>query len=73
MILLDPGQLSSLGGIEPATLIAIRNELLNDGLIYVKHVQPVLKETLADAISFVDAWNNHWSSLDGFAQNLLLV
>ena len=27
--------------IDPATITALRNELLNDGLIYVKHVEPI--------------------------------
>ena len=59
--------------IEPAAIIAIRNELLNDGLIYINRVQPIFKETLANAISFFDSWNNHFSSISGFMENLILV
>ena len=42
----------------PMDVIRIRNELSNDGIIYTKHIKPIFQETLSEAVSFFESWND---------------
>ena len=43
---------------------AIRNELANDGLIYINYVRPIFKEAVEEAIVFFDSWGQHASTME---------
>ena len=36
----------STSNIEPEFIIGLRNELINDCLLYINHIKPILTETL---------------------------
>jgi len=40
--------LESLATCKPETIIGVKNELTNDGIIYAKYVQPIFVETLSN-------------------------
>ena len=40
-------------------VLKIRNELSNDGLIYVNHIKPIFAESVTDAIAFFESWHDH--------------
>jgi len=53
----DASQFKAFDGVPPAAIIAIRNELANDGILYTKNVKPIFQESLGEAVSFFDSWN----------------
>jgi len=56
----------AFGNINVNEIIGIRNELANDGVIYLKHVKPIFQETLSTATSFFDSWFSHYDTMDKF-------
>ena len=54
-------------------LVAIRNELSNDGLLYVKHVKPIFQETLSSSISFFSDWQKEYNTSELFMDNLDVI
>ena len=47
LTLLDNEKLKNIEDADPNKIIGTKNELINDGLIYVKYVMPIFKETLS--------------------------
>ena len=41
----------------------IKNELSNDGLVYINYVRPIFSESVISAISFFEYWQDHASTL----------
>ena len=53
----DSDAFAAFDKVKPQTIIALRNELANDGLIYAKNIRPIFQESLGEAISFFESWN----------------
>jgi len=69
----NAGQFQAFDNVDPALIIGIRNELANDGLIYVNNVKPIFTETLGNSISFFDSWSSQYSTIEDFNQNLTII
>jgi len=62
-----------LPGVNSDEIIGIKNELTNDGIIYIKYVVPVFKETLSVQTSFFDSWNSHYNTFDKFNYQINVI
>jgi len=51
-------------------VVKIRNELSNDGFIYVNHIKPIFSESVTDAIAFFESWHEHAETMDKFRSEL---
>ena len=60
-------------GVNSDEIIGIKNELTNDGIIYIKYVVPVFKETLSVQTSFFDSWNSHYNTFDKFNYQINVI
>jgi len=54
-------------------IIEIKNELSNDGLIYINYVRPILSESVTDAIAFFKSWQDNASTSEQFLEELTVI
>ena len=72
-MLLNTDTFKSFKGVKPASMLAIRNELANDGLVYVNNVKPIFTETIGNSISFFDTWFDQYNTIEDFHSNIELI
>ena len=72
-MLLNADTFKTFKGVRPESILSIRNELANDGLVYVNNVKPIFTETIGNSISFFDAWFDQYNTIDSFHTNLDLI
>ena len=51
-------------------ILAIRNELANDGLIYINYIRPIFSESVTEAILFFKSWRENASTIEQFQEEL---
>ena len=53
--------------------MSIRNELANDGIVYARNIKPIFQESLGEAVSFFDSWNEQYDTMDKFQEYLGVI
>jgi len=64
------GEFKAFSNIQPENVIAVRNEVVNDGLIYLKHIKPIFTESMSKVITFFETYDENNDSLDKFQANI---
>ena len=53
--------------------MGIKNELVNDAVVYVKYVKPIFQESVMDSVSFFGGWDKHADTLEKFQSELAVI
>jgi len=66
----DSNEFSSYSGIKADNVMSVRGEVINDGLIYLKHIKPIFIDSMSQVMKFFDTWNEKNDTVEKFKENI---
>ena len=63
-------EFKAFSNIQPENVIAVRNEVVNDGLIYLKHIKPIFTESMSKVITFFETYDENNATAEQFRSNV---
>ena len=66
----DIKEFNSFSNIKPDNVLAVRDEVINDGLIYLKHIKPIFIDSMSQVMKFFDTWDESNDTVDKFKANV---